>query len=366
MKFKVDKKDFLKVLQRIQGIVEKRNSMPILSNILIEATKDKVNIVSTDLEIFIKDSSAAQVETEGSITVNARKFYEIIKELPDETVVVSLGDANKVSVKGGRARFKIPGLEAKEFPSFPFLDENNLIEIEIDNLKEMIDKTLFATSTDETRYNINGVLFVKAGNKLKMVATDGHRLALIEGEGEEISGLEKGVILPRKGITEIRKLLEEKEDPLFIGFTAKNITIKKGTVVMNIRLIEGEFPDYNQVIPKDTDKEIIVNREALLASLKRVSILSAEKIKGVKFVISKGRLVLSSSTPENGDATEEVDIDYNGEGLEIAFNARYFMDVLEILDTDQVSFGVKEQLNPGVLKMPGNESFTYVIMPMRL
>ncbi|MEE9542781.1 MAG: DNA polymerase III subunit beta [Thermodesulfobacteriota bacterium] len=366
MKFKIDKKDFLRVLQRIQGIVEKRNSMPILSNILIDVKSDRVYVISTDLEIFIKDSSAAEVEKEGSITVNARKFYEIIKELPDENVTVSLGDADKVSVKGGRAKFKIPGLDAKEFPAFPATDENKLTEIETDNLKEMIDKTLFATSTDETRYNINGVLFESDGKNMKMVATDGHRLALIEGKGEEIGGHEKGVILPRKGITEIRKLLEDKNDPLLIGFTAKNITVKKGTVVMNLRLIEGEFPDYNQVIPKDSDKELIVDKATLLASLKRVSILSAEKIKGVKFAISKGKLVLSSSTPENGDATEEVDIDYKGEGLEIAFNARYFMDVLEILDVEKIKFCVKEQLNPGVLKIPDNDSFTYVIMPMRL
>ncbi len=366
MKFKIDKKDFLKVLQRIQGIVEKRNSMPILSNILIDVKKDRVFVTSTDLEIFIKDSSAAKVDKEGSITVNARKLYEIVKELPDETVDVSLGDADKVSVKGGRAKFKIPGLDAKEFPTFPVSEESNLTKIETDNLKEMIDKTLFATSTDETRYNINGVLFEKAEKKMKMVATDGHRLALIEGEGEEIGGHEKGVILPRKGIVEIRKLLEDKEDPLFLGLTAKNITVKKGSVIMNLRLIEGEFPDYNQVIPKDSDKELVVDREALLASLKRVSILSAEKIKGVKFAISNGRLILSSSTPENGDATEELDIDYKGEALEIAFNARYFMDVLEILEDEKIRFCVKEQLNPGVLKLLKSSAFTYVIMPMRL
>lgn len=366
MKFKIGKKDFLKILHRIQGIVEKRNSMPILSNILIDANKNKVHVVSTDLEIFIKDSCRADVEKEGSITVNARKFFEIIKELPDETITISLGEADKVTVKGGRAKFKIPGLDAKEFPVFPSCEEDKLTAVEPDNLKNMIDKTLFATSTDEVRYNINGVLFEKMDSKIKMVATDGHRLALIEGEAEEIPGFEKGVILPRKGITEIRKLLEDKDEEIKLGFTNKNITVKKGSTTMNIRLIEGEFPDYNQVIPKDTDKEIIINREELLASLKRVSILSAEKIKGVKFTVSKGRLNLSSSTPENGDATEEIDIDYDGEGIEIAFNARYFMDVLEMLDEEKIRFGLKEQLNPGVLKIPETEAFTYVIMPMRL
>lgn len=366
MKFKINKKDFLKILQRIQGIVEKRNSMPILSNILIDAKKDMVYVVSTDLEIFIKDSCGADVEKEGSITVNARKFFEIIKELPDDLITISLGEADKVTVKGGRAKFKIPGLDAKEFPAFPSCEEDKLTKIKPDNLKNMIDKTLFATSTDEVRYNINGVLFEKQDSKIRMVATDGHRLALIEGEAEEIEGHNKGVILPRKGITEIRKLLEDKDDAVMIGFTNKNITVKKGSAIMNIRLIEGEFPDYNQVIPKDTNKEIIINREELLASLKRVSILSAEKIKGVKFTVSKGRLNLSSSTPENGDATEEIDIDYDGEGIEIAFNARYFMDVLEMLDEEKVRFGLKEQLNPGVLKIPETEAFTYVIMPMRL
>ena len=366
MKFKIEKRSFLKVLQRVHAIVEKRNSMPILSNVLIEASDSKVNVVATDLEIFIKDACKAEVTEEGTLTVNCKKFFEIIKELPEEDIEIATMEGEKLNVKSARARFSIPGLGAKEFPAFPVFDEAALSEIETDTIKEMIDKTLFATSTDETRYNINGVLLEKEEDRIKMVATDGHRLAFLEREGKNIPGLEKGVILPRKGVMEVRKLLDEKEAPLFLGFTENNLTVKKGEAQMSVRLIEGEFPDYRQVIPEKTDKIFTVGRESFSASLKRVSILSSDKIKGVKFALSSGKLVLSSSTPENGEAVETLDVGYDGSDIEIAFNARYFIEVLEAIDTDEVKVELKEQLTPGVLKEAGSSDFTYVIMPMRL
>lgn len=368
MKFTIEKENFLRTLQRIQGIVEKRNTMPILANVFIEAVSGKINTMATDLEVFIKDSAGADISEEGSITVNARKLFEIIKELPDNSVEFSAGSDDKVTVKGGKARFNIMGLPSRDFPVFPTFEESALHVIEKDNIREMIDKTAFAVSTDETRYNINGFLLEKDEGKIRMVATDGHRLAVIEkSNGACIEAGEKNrVLMPRKGVMEMRKLLEEKEGEFLLGVTEKNAVMKKEDTVINTRLLEGEFPDYNKVIPKENDKEVKAERASLLASLKRVSILSIDKIKGVKFNFSPSSLVLTSSSPDIGEATEELDIDYSGETVEVAFNARYFMDMLEASIEEKVSIRLKDATSPAIMYPENSNGYTYIIMPMRL
>ncbi|OGP17997.1 MAG: DNA polymerase III subunit beta [Deltaproteobacteria bacterium GWC2_55_46] len=367
MKFTIGKPDFIKVLQRMQGIVEKRNTMPILANVLLDASKGKITIMATDLEVFIKDSVQAGVSEEGSITVNARKVFEIVKELPGETVDVTAGKDDKLTLKAGKARFNVMGLPAKDFPVFPVVDEGSLQAIDGEALREMIDKTSFAVSTDETRYNINGFLLEREEGKIKMVATDGHRLALIIREGDNIAkGQKEGVLLPRKGVMEMKKVLDEKEGSFFLGITQKNAVMKRDSTVVTVRLLEGEFPDYRRVIPKDNDKEAKAMRGDLLASLKRVSILSTDKIKGVKFSFNKDKLVLSSSSPDIGEATEDVDIDFPESDIEIAFNARYFIDVLEAISNEKVSIVLKDSLSPGIIRPEGGEDYTYIIMPMRL
>ncbi|MEE9613716.1 MAG: DNA polymerase III subunit beta [Thermodesulfobacteriota bacterium] len=366
MDFIIEKLDFLRVLQRIQGIVDKKSTMPILSNVLVEAADGKVNIAATDLEIFIKDACPATVKKEGSVTVNARKLFEIVKELPESTVAISNGEGERVSIKSGKARFNIMGLPVKEFPSFPPVEDDKLTKVEPDILGEMIDKTAFAVSTDETRYNINGFFLEKDKDILRMVTTDGHRLAMIEKEAANVPGEKKGVILPKKGVTELRKLMEEKEGDFFFGITDKSVTMKKGDTLINVRLIEGDFPDYKQVIPKENDKLVMAERAVLLGSLKRVSILSSDKVKGVKFGLKKGKLTLSSSSPELGDATEEIDVEYDGDELDIAFNARYFLDALEAVGEEKVGIELKDQMSPGILRPKETAGSTYIIMPMRL
>jgi DNA polymerase-3 subunit beta len=367
MKFTIGKPDFIKVLQRIQGIVEKRNTMPILANVLLDASKGKVTIMATDLEVFIRDAAQAGVSEEGSVTVNARKVFEIAKELPGDQIDVSTGKDDKLTLKAGKARFNIMGLPAKEFPSFPEPDEGALQPIDGETMRNMIEKTSFAVSTDETRYNINGFLLEREDGRIKMVATDGHRLALVVSEGDNIAkGQKEGVLLPRKGVMEMKKVLDEKEGGFFLGISQKNAVMKRDNTVITVRLLEGEFPDYRRVIPKDNDKKVSAKREDLLASLKRVSILSTDKIKGVKFGFSDSRLVLSSSSPEIGEATEEVDINYSEDEIEIAFNARYFIDVLEALKDEEVSINLKDSLSPGIIRPAGGEDYTYIIMPMRL
>lgn len=373
MKFVIDKPVFLKTLQRVQGIVEKRNTMPILSNVSLEAQKDSLTLIATDLEVYIKDSVKANVSQEGAVSVNARKLFEIIKELYDEKVEISVNKENKVTIKSGKARFNIMGLSSADYPAFPLMDETSFNSINSDKLKEMIEKTAFAVSTDETRYNINGFLFETDGPILRLVATDGHRLALIEKKDEEGSiGKENKikVLLPRKGVAEFKKLLdesgEEKTSGVMLAITQKNAVIKKGDTTINIRLLEGEFPDYKKVIPKDNNQTVIADKDTLLSSLKRVSILSTDKIKGVKFKFTKNKLELSCESPDVGDATEEVDIEYSGETIETAFNARYIVDMIETTDNQKIKIELKDNLNSGVFRPEGANEYTYVIMPMRL
>ncbi|MBI5344210.1 MAG: DNA polymerase III subunit beta [Deltaproteobacteria bacterium] len=369
MKFKIEKTAFIKTLQRIQGIVEKRNTMPVLSNVLMETTGNRLNTIATDLEVFIKDSIAADVEEQGAITVNARKLFEIVKELPSDKADISSTKDGNLTVKGGKARFNIMGIPSKDFPVFPKAEDARLEGIEKETLKEMIDKTAFAVSMDETRYNINGFLLEKDDSIIRMVTTDGHRLALIEKKG--VIGMagdgKNSVLLPRKGLMEIRKLLEEEnKEGFFLGISQKSAAMKRGDTVINIRLLEGEFPDYKKVIPKGNDQNAITDRFSLLSSLKRVSILSSDKIRGVKFNFSNKKLTLSSSSPDIGDATEELDIEYSGTDIEIAFNARYLIDMLEAVEEDKVKIALKDSLSPGIVTPEGGRDYTYIIMPMRL
>jgi DNA polymerase-3 subunit beta len=368
MKFSIDRLDFLKVLQRVQGIVEKRTTMPILSNVLLDAKKAAVNVLATDLEVFIKDSVKAAVAEDGATTVNARKLYEIVKEASGDTVEVTANKDDKVTIKAGKARFNVMGIASRDFPAFPAMDETTLKGIKGNTLREMIDKTSFAVSTDETRYNINGFLLEGEPGLLRLVSTDGHRLALIQkpdGGVETAKG--KGVLLPRKGVMEIRRLLDEKDDgEILVGFSEKNAVVKKDATAVSIRLLEGEFPDYKKVIPPDNDKEVVAERAGLLSSLKRVSLLSPDKIKGVKFSFSPSKLTVSSSSPDIGEATEEMDIHYNGADIDVAFNARYLMDMLEVLSDERVKIELKDNLSPGIVRPEKDADYTYIIMPMRL
>lgn len=366
MKFEIERNSFFKILQRVQGIIEKRNTMPILSNLLINAHSGTVEVSATDLEIFIKDSCDASVEKEGSATINARKMFEIVRELECKDISISTSKKGGITIKGGKAIFNIIGLSVEEFPAFPAIEEGVVARISPDILIDMVDKTHFAASTDETRYNINGVFFERENGKIRMVATDGHRLSLIEKDSEEVLSLKGGVILPRKGVTEFRKLLEERERNFQLGFTKTHCIIIRDNTIVVIRLIDGEFPDYKQVVPKDNDKTVTMNRVNLLSSLKRVSILSTDKGKGVKFSFSKGRLELSSSSPDLGEAKEELDINYKGDDLVIGFNARYIIDALEAVGTEDVMFGLKGQLDPGLLQPVEADGYKYVAMPMRV
>jgi DNA polymerase-3 subunit beta len=373
MEFRIAKDTFVKALQKVQGIVEKRNTMPILSNVLLEAGADALVVTATDLEVGMKSSYPADVVTQGKITVSAKKLYEIIRELPDEQIIFSTKGNDWVEIRCGKAYFTIVGLSSEEFPYFPRIDESNLLSLDASILRAMIEKTSYAICHDETKYNLNGI-FVKAATEngdsiLRMVATDGHRLCIAEQElpGAAASEvLARGAIFPKKGIFELKKLTEEEDGTILLGFMDNNAALKKGNTTIIMRLVDGDFPDYTKVVPVSNDKLVTVDREQFLHSLKRMAILSSEKFKGIKFDIGEAVMEISSSNPELGEAREEVEVAYGGEGLVARFNARYLIDVLNILADEQVVLQLKDEMSPAILKPASGVGFLSVIMPMRL
>jgi DNA polymerase-3 subunit beta len=372
MEFTVAKDTFLKALQKVQGIVEKRNTMPILSNVLIEAVQGKIFLTATDLEVGIKSSYPTNVVSEGRITVSAKKIYEIIKELPDEQIRFSTKENDWVDIRCGKAQFNIVGLSPEEFPYFPRVQDDSFITINNALLREMIEKTSYAICNDETKYNLNGV-FIRVNNEddrnlLFMVATDGHRLSIARKEldGAVTRELQRGAIFPKKGIFELKKMTEEDDSDISLGFMDNSAVIKKGNSVVVMRLVDGEFPDYTRVVPLANDKIIRVKSDDLLHSLRRMAILSSEKFKGIKFDIRTDQMEISASNPELGEASEDLEIDYTGESLTVRFNAKYLIDVLSVIGEEYVEMVLKDELSPCIVQSAVAEDFKAIIMPMRL
>jgi len=373
VEFKIEKEQFLKALQKIQGIVEKRTSMPILSNVLLEVTDTSLFVTATDLEVGMKSRYAVDVISNGKITVSAKKIYEIIKELPNQPILFSTKDNDWVEIKCGKVQFNIVGLSPDEFPYFPDIKEENFLEIEASLLRGMIERTSYAICTDETKYNLNGIFTkVEVGadgsNSLKMVSTDGHRLSIASAllKGTAAPELLKGVILPKKGVYEMKKVTDEEGGTLMFGFMDNSAVIKRGDSYMVMRLVDGEFPDYNRVIPGSNTQVVTVNKEDFSHSVKRMAILSSEKFKGIMLEIAQDGIKISSSNPELGDAMEELDATYSGEPISVRFNARYLLDVLSVAETERVEMKFKDELSPSIIVPENSDSFLAVIMPMRL
>jgi len=374
MELKIGVQDLSRALARSQGIVEKKTTMPILSHVLLEAKKGgTLHVSATDLDVSVSGEHPCEVLREGAVAVSARHLYDIVKSLPDATVVLKRAQNNYLELQSGPAEFRIVGLPAEDFPALPRFDKVKLSPVPPQELLSMIELTAFAASSDETRYNLNGVYFEPAGGDLRMVATDGHRLSLARRPLGSDFGLKKGVILPRKGLVELKKLLQEtlesgEEKPeLKLGFVESSAVVARPKVTLVMRLIEGAFPDYRQVIPKQGEKVVKLGRLRFLETLRRISLLSSDKAHAVKLELSPGLLRVLSQNPDLGEAKEEVTVDYQGEPLKIGFNARYLTDVLQALsDKQDVLLELADDLSPGVLKPEGDDGFTAVIMPMRI
>jgi DNA polymerase-3 subunit beta len=375
MELKIGVPELAKALGRSQGIVEKKSTMPILSHVLLEARKGGQLVVSaTDLDLSVSSEHACEVLKEGALAVSARHLYEIVRALPESTVTLKRGQNNYLEVRSGSAEFRIVGLPAEDFPALPRFDKVPFDDVEPALLLDMIERTFFAVSTDETRYNLNGVYFEPAAGGLRMVATDGHRLSLTERPLPATFGLKRGVILPKKGLSELKKLLSEaaesgEEKPeAKLGFLENSAIFRRPGVVLVMRLVEGLFPDYKQVIPKAGEKIVRLGRGRFAETLRRISLLSSDKAHAVKLDLAKGVLKVLSQNPDLGEAKEDVPIDYEGEPLKIGFNARYLTEVLAVLKSAEVQLELADDLSPGVLRGAdeADQGFTAVVMPMRI
>ncbi len=376
MELKIGVQELARALSRSQGIVEKKSTMPILSHVLLEATKaDQLHVSATDLDISVSSDHPCEVLKEGKVAVPAKQLYEIVKALPEKDVLLKRASNNYLELRSGAAEFRIVGLAADDFPALPRFDKVQLVKVDPKSLLDMIDLTGFAVSSDETRYNLNGVFFEPSAGSLRTVATDGHRLSLAERPLEGDFHMKKGVILPRKGLGEMKKLLlEALEGETHLGFAENSAILQRPSVKLVMRLIEGVFPDYRQVIPKAGEKRFTVGRDRLLETLRRVSLLSTDKAHAVKLELEPGLLRVLSQNPDLGEAKEEVPVQYAGEPLKIGFNARYLIDVLgalaslEATAVQDVLMELADDLSPGVLKPAGESAthFTAVVMPMRI
>lgn len=371
MEFQISVDEFAKALYRAQGIVDKKSTMPILSSVLIEAKQTpeggKVSVSAYDLEVGVSGEHPAEVITEGRVALSARSLYEIVRSLPESVVVLKKGANNRVEISSGTAEFRIVGQDADEFPALPTVEDIPFVSVEASSLLKMIEKTQFAISSDETRYNLGGVYFDPVEGAVRMVATDGHRLSMVERPFEGDFQLEKGVIIPRKGLMELRRLLAEDTTAAGeIGFSNNSGVYRKQGLVMIMRLIDGQFPDYTQVIPSESERSIQLPRARFLETLRRVAIIAVDRTIAVRLDISSGQLRLSSNNPDLGDAKEDLVIDYEGDALQIGFNARYIQDVLTAIDTDQIRLELSDDLSPGVLRPAGDENYVSVVMPMRI
>lgn len=370
MKIKVNKDSLIKLIGRTQNIVEKRNTMPILVNVLLEAKNNKLKVLATNLEVSLTDEIECEVINPGKVAANAKSFFEIIKEMPEGSIQLTKQDNNWLKVAQGKSVFNIVGISPEEYPVFPSYTTKDFMEIEAKTLADMIAKTIYSVSNDETRYHLNGVYFEKLSGRKDaylMVATDGHRLSLVNRLGsDKPSTSTEGVIIPRKGLQEIYKLLENVEGTFKMAIEGSQLVVCYENTVLMVRLIEGKYPNYKQLIPQNLSEHIQVRREELLSSLKRVSLLSNQKSKGVTLNLSKGRLEITSNNPELGDAKEEIDVDYAGPGLKIGFNAKYIMDVLTSINDEEINIDLKDQLSPGIMRPQKDKDYTCVIMPMRI
>ncbi len=380
MKFKISYKKLLKALQKVQGIIERREIKPILSNILIKTGGEQIEISATNLEVSIKEFLEAKIFEKGSMVLDAKKVFEIIKEMPDKEIYFKKKENNWIEITTDNIFFNVVGMDVKEFPEVSFLEEEEFQEVNKKNIKEMIEKTIFAASNDETRVNLNGVFFekiIKAGkNVIRMVATDGHRLSMIDKEIEgdskkgilAIEPLEKGLLFPKKGLLELKKMLDDGLDNqnLFLLLKQNNGIFKKENMMLSIRVIDEEFPNYKQAIPEEIKNKAIINRIHFLNSLKRISVIAEERSKAINLFFGKNTLEVFTINPVFGEGRETIPIVYEGENIKLGFNAGYLVDSINAIDGEEIVIKIKDKDSPVTITPLNDDEYTCVIMPMEI
>jgi DNA polymerase-3 subunit beta len=371
MRVTIERTAFLKALNHVQSVVERRNTIPILSNVLVQAADGNVRLTATDLDIEIVETVAAGVARDGAATVPAHMLYDIVRKLPDGAQLeLDQGpDQGRVSIFAGRSRFTLQALPPEDFPDLASGDLGNAFALSVGDLKGLIEKTRFAISTEETRYYLNGIYLheVAAGGPwLRAVATDGHRLAQAQVARPEGAAGMPGVIVPRKTVLEIVKLIEGAEGEVQISLSSSKIRFAVGRLVLTSKLIDGTFPDYERVIPRHNDKAMVVDARLFSEAVDRVSTISLEKSRAVKLNIAPGRLTLTVNNPDSGSAEDEIAASYTGDPIDIGFNSRYLLDVAGQISSEEMSFALADAGSPTIVRDPKDDQALYVLMPMRV
>jgi len=363
MKFSATKEKILEGLQQVQNVVSTRTTLPILSNVLLQAKEGTVNLTTTDLDVGVRGGFEANVDKAGATTLPARRLFTIICELPSSEISVEVDGKNAASIRSGQSFFKILGLPEEEFPPLPKFENAKVVTMRQKDLRDGLRKTAYAISTDETRYVLNGVLFSYKENKLTLVATDGRRLAMVDLELEFPRSHEADIIVPTKAVTELARLLTDDGD-VKISVGTGQIAFDLNSTLLVSKLIEGNYPNYKQVIPSEAKERITLERETFLNSLRRVSLLASDKSNSIKLSFSKNNIEITANTPEVGEARESLPVVYKGRDFSIAFNPEFLMAPLRNLADDEIFFDLIDEMSPGVLKI--QTPFLYVLMPMRV
>jgi DNA polymerase III subunit beta len=363
MKFNATKEKILEGLQQVQNVVSTRTTLPILSNVLLQAKEGTVNLTTTDLDVGVRGGFEANVDKAGATTLPARRLFTIIRELPSSEISVEVDGKNAASIRSGQSFFKILGLPEEEFPPLPKFENAKVVTMRQKDLRDGLRKTAYAISTDETRYVLNGVLFSFKENKLTLVATDGRRLAMVDIELEFPRSHEADIIIPTKAVTELQRLLTDDGD-VKISVGNGQIAFDLNNTLLVSKLIEGNYPNYKQVIPSEAKERVTLERETFLNSLRRVSLLASDKSNSIKLSFSKNNIEITANTPEVGEARESLPVVYKGRDFSIAFNPEFLMAPLRNLAEDEIFFDLIDEMSPGVLKI--QTPFLYVLMPMRV
>jgi DNA polymerase-3 subunit beta len=372
MKLTIERASLSKTLAQVHGVVERRNTIPILSNLKLDAGNDRLHLTATDMDLEVVAAAPARLAAAGATTVPAHTFHEIVRKLPDgsDIDIDSTGDANRLHLKCGRSRFTLPCLPISDFPVMAGGDLPFRFRLAPRELCGLIDRTRFAISTEETRYYLNGIFLHATAREgvdvLRAVATDGHRLASFEIPLPDGAAGMPGIIVPRKTVNEIRRLVDEAQGDVGIELSDTKVRFHAGETVLTSKLIDGTFPDYERVIPQHNDKQLDVNCREFAAAVDRVSAISSEKSRAVKLSLADGTLVLSASSPEYGSATEELEVRYDGEPIDIGFNSRYLLDIAQQIEGDSARFSLADASSPTILREVGDASALYVLMPMRV
>lgn len=367
MKFSINREDLLKPLQQVIGVVERRQTLQVLGNVLITVADNRLEITATDLEVEIQATSVlSDVEEGGEITLPARKLADICKALPENATIKFSIKNEKAQIKSGKSRFTLATLPAIDFPLVDKIQSNCQFSIAQSHLKELIDRTQFAMAQQDVRYYLNGLLLEIRKNCVRAVATDGHRLALCDVDAEINIEENLQIIVPRKGIQELNRLLDSSDQPTDVEISANHIKIRTPELCFSSKLVDGRFPDYDRVVPKGGDKQVLADRDLFRQALSRTSILSNEKYRGIRLNLEKNNVRIQAHNPEQEEADEEFEVNYEGPSLEIGFNVTYLLDVLSTVPSEQVELTLSDSNSSCLVRQPGSDSCRYVVMPMRL